>query len=156
VSIDVLQERRYMYKKTPVPYDGSPESERAVEHAIRLAGSLDEKPRITLLNVIDTRFIVQVSESVYIDMESLEAYSRSILEDLKERFMEGFEIDTVTRNGRPWEEIVEEAKRGGYDIIIMGSHGYGFIDRLLIGTTAENVVRHAECPVLIVKSRREA
>lgn len=144
-----------MYKKILVPYDGSNGSKKAVEHAIGLAKTLSERPKITLLNVIDIHYIVQISESIYIDMESLEEYSKSILTSIKDDIKEDLPIDTLIRSGRPWEEIVEEAKSGEYDIIIMGSHGLGFIDRLLLGSTAEGVVRRAECPVLVVKSEQE-
>jgi len=144
-----------MYKKILVPFDGSSESEKAVDHAIELAKALPETPEITLLNVIDIHYIVQISESIYVDMESLEAYSKSVLNAIEDRIKEDIPVKTLIRTGRPWEEIVEEAKHGEYDIIIMGSHGLGFIDRLLLGSTAEGVIRHAECPVLVVKGEKE-
>jgi nucleotide-binding universal stress UspA family protein len=126
-----------------------------VDHAIELAKALPKTPKIMLLNVIDIHYIVQISESVYVDMESLEAYSRSVLNAIEDRIKEDIPVETLIRTGRPWEEIVEEAKSSEYDIIIMGSHGLGFIDRLLLGGTAEGVIRHAECPVLVVKGEKE-
>ena len=52
--------------------------------------------------------------------------------------------------GIPWDAICEEAKRVKADLIIVGSHGYGTLDRIL-GTTAAKVVNHAECSVMVVR-----
>ena len=55
------------------------------------------------------------------------------------------------RVGRPWQEIVELARELRVDAIVVGSRGVSAIRRLLLGSTAENVVRHAPCPVLVVR-----
>lgn len=52
--------------------------------------------------------------------------------------------------GTPWDAICQEAKRMNADLIIIGSHGYGGLDRL-VGTTAAKVVNHAECSVMVVR-----
>ncbi|RLG34198.1 universal stress protein [Methanosarcinales archaeon] len=144
-----------MYKKILVPYDGSSNAEKAVGHAIELAKALPETPQITLLNVIDVHYIVQIAESIYVDMESLEAYSRSVLTAMKEKIKDDIPVEIAVKSGRPWEEIVNEAEEGKYDLIVMGSHGLGFIDRLLVGSTTQGVLRHAKCPVLVINSDRE-
>lgn len=55
--------------------------------------------------------------------------------------------------GRPADAIVQEAAGGGADLIVMGARGLGHITRLLLGSVSETVLRHAGCPVLIVKRR---
>jgi universal stress protein A len=55
------------------------------------------------------------------------------------------------RIGNPFEEIVNAAKETGVDLIVIGSHGYGGLGRLLLGSTAERVIQYAPCPVLVVK-----
>jgi nucleotide-binding universal stress UspA family protein len=55
------------------------------------------------------------------------------------------------RVGTPWKEIVELAEELEVDAIVVGSRGLSAIRRLLLGSTAENVVRHAPCPVLVVR-----
>jgi nucleotide-binding universal stress UspA family protein len=52
--------------------------------------------------------------------------------------------------GTPWSAICQEAKAIGADLIVIGSHGYGALDRIL-GTTAAKVVNHAGCSVLVVR-----
>jgi nucleotide-binding universal stress UspA family protein len=55
--------------------------------------------------------------------------------------------------GVPYVEIVRRAEEGGHDLIVMGTHGHTGVRRMLIGSVAEKVVRHAPCPVLVVRKR---
>jgi nucleotide-binding universal stress UspA family protein len=52
--------------------------------------------------------------------------------------------------GTPWRQILEAANSEGVELIVIGSHGYGGLDRLL-GTTAAKVVNHADCAVLVIR-----
>jgi len=54
-----------------------------------------------------------------------------------------------------WDRIVDTARSGAFDLIVIASHGRTGLSRALIGSVAENVVRHAPCPVLVVPIRRE-
>lgn len=58
----------------------------------------------------------------------------------------------AVRGGSPLVEILAYAEQNGIDLIVMGTHGRGGFSRLLIGSVAERVVRHALCPVLTVRS----
>ena len=53
--------------------------------------------------------------------------------------------------GTPWQAICEAARRENVDLVIIGSHGFGAVDRLL-GTTAAKVVNHADRSVLVVRA----
>lgn len=53
--------------------------------------------------------------------------------------------------GVPWEAVCEAARRHGADLLVIGSHGYSGLDRLL-GTTAAKIVNHAPCNVLVVRA----
>jgi nucleotide-binding universal stress UspA family protein len=57
------------------------------------------------------------------------------------------------RLGQPWCEITEAAREAGADLIILGTHGYTGMKHILMGSTAERVVRHAPCPVLVMRQR---
>jgi nucleotide-binding universal stress UspA family protein len=61
---------------------------------------------------------------------------------------------TVVR-GKPSREIVRVAEEEGADLIVMGVHGHGVIDRMLFGSTTHHVVREAPCPVLSVRQPLE-
>jgi universal stress protein F len=62
--------------------------------------------------------------------------------------------ETKVEPGTAWQTICEVAKEANVDLIVIGSHGYGALDRLL-GTTSARVVNHAERPVLVVRSAGE-
>lgn len=55
-------------------------------------------------------------------------------------------------NGIPAKEIIDCTKKEGIDLIVMGTHGWTGLNRLLLGSTADHVVRTATCPVLIARS----
>jgi nucleotide-binding universal stress UspA family protein len=57
-----------------------------------------------------------------------------------------------TIGGAPAHAIVDAAKEGNYDLIVVGTHGRTGLPRVLLGSVAESVVRHAHCPVLAVRS----
>src|SRR5215207_4131875 len=58
--------------------------------------------------------------------------------------------------GQPKRRIPEEAESWGADLVVLGSHGYGFWDRLLLGSVSQAVASHAPCSVLIVRRRERA
>jgi nucleotide-binding universal stress UspA family protein len=60
-------------------------------------------------------------------------------------------VSTEVRVEHPVREIVEAAKRENSDLIVLSTHGHTGLDRVLLGSTAENVVRLASCPVLVVR-----
>ena len=63
--------------------------------------------------------------------------------------------DAATRvlHGDPAAEICREAEDGGYDLVVIGSHGYGVVKRVLLGSVSHHVLHHAPCPVLVVRVR---
>jgi nucleotide-binding universal stress UspA family protein len=61
-------------------------------------------------------------------------------------------LTTKVVHGSPAQAIVEEAEKWGADLIIMGSHGYGFWKRALLGSVSNAVVHHAPCSVLVIRS----
>jgi nucleotide-binding universal stress UspA family protein len=62
----------------------------------------------------------------------------------------GVAVDRIVHEGDPPQEIVAAADRWRADLIVVGTHGHGRLARLLLGSTAETVVRTAHCPVLTV------
>jgi nucleotide-binding universal stress UspA family protein len=63
-------------------------------------------------------------------------------------------LDTRVRTGHPAEEIIREVEEGGYDLVIVGQRQHhGLVTRFILGSTAERVVEHAPCPVIIARGR---
>ena len=69
---------------------------------------------------------------------------------------EGLEVEEVIVHGDAASEIVRVARERGVDLIVIASHGRTGLGRMLFGSTAESVVRHAPCPVLVVKPPTES
>ena len=67
----------------------------------------------------------------------------------------GFTIETAERDGDPRLVIVDEAGNWSADLIVLGSHGYTGIKRLLLGSVALSVVSHAPCSVEVVRRKQE-
>jgi nucleotide-binding universal stress UspA family protein len=63
----------------------------------------------------------------------------------------GFCAEGVSLEGAPETEIIDYAKRWGADLIVVGSHDRSLLERLLLGSISDGVVKHAPCSVLVVK-----
>ena len=68
---------------------------------------------------------------------------------------EGLDVEEVIAHGEAAAEIVRVARERGADLIVLSSHGRTGLGRIIFGSTAESVVRHAHCPVLVVKPKSE-
>jgi universal stress protein A len=79
-----------------------------------------------------------------------------MLECLKSIGESGVEATGEALIGGPFQTIVDLAFTSGVDLIVMGTHGRTGITHLLIGSVAERVIRHAPCPVLVVRERKAA
>ncbi len=68
----------------------------------------------------------------------------------------GLDVEELIVHGDAASEIVRVGKERGVDLIVISSHGRTGLGRILFGSTAESVVRHAHCPVLVVKPPTES
>lgn len=66
------------------------------------------------------------------------------------------EVSSEVLRGGAAQMIVEEAGEWGADLIVVGSHGYGFWSRALLGSVSNSVVHHAPCSVLVVREKQQA
>jgi len=67
----------------------------------------------------------------------------------------GIKVESAVRNGDARAEIVDEAEKWAADLVVMGSHGYTAIKRLLLGSVALSVVSHAPCSVEVVRRKQK-
>jgi nucleotide-binding universal stress UspA family protein len=131
-----------------VGYDGSPQSEKAVEVAFSLADCIDSSVLI---------FAVARPPEPATSVE-LEA----VLDDAKEHYQEGFkkilekarahdlDVKTDMAVGHPGEQIIHRAEVDKIDLIIVGRRGRSAISRMMLGSVSERVLRYAHCPVMVV------
>jgi nucleotide-binding universal stress UspA family protein len=147
-----------MYTTILVPVDGSPTSDCAIAEAAKLAVICSA--RVRLLHVLDMAaysngfeqaevYVSQIRPLALAAAEDWLARGRAILEAAK------VPVDTELREsvgGRVATIIVERAAAWGADVIVMGTHGRRGLERLMMGSDAELVVRTSPVPVLLVKS----
>lgn len=131
------------------PTDFSSCSEAAVPLARALAR--EQGARLVLLHVVPIETVPEGASMVPMD---LEAYHVA-LEELRRR-LEGpdlkLAVETDVRQGDAQTEILQAADAWRADLIVMGTHGRTGLGRLLVGSVAEAVMRHAQCPVLTIKN----
>lgn len=78
--------------------------------------------------------------------------ARERLQELSdEAFGSEVEVETIVTDGMPHVEIVRLAEQRRADLIVMATHGHGFISHAILGSTTERVVRRAPCPVFVVR-----
>lgn len=139
-----------------VALDGSPRAKHVLETAIRMAESMDAK--ITLHRSVGIP--PEIPLNLYLggsgDLEGIlfENATKELAEvaaQVPAAVLAGQHVSIAT----PWDGICRTAKDLRVDAIILGSHGYGGLDRLL-GTTAARVVNHADCSVFVVRPPRAA
>jgi len=140
-----------LYKSILIPTDGSEIAEKAVEHGIKLAKALNSK--VYGLYVIDISAFAGIpTEAVWENMRLLlEEEGKKALASVEKLAKElGVEHETIIKEGIPAEEIVNVAKEKGIELIVMGTAGRTGLDRFLLGSVAEKVMRTASCPVMVV------
>jgi nucleotide-binding universal stress UspA family protein len=141
-----------LYDRIAVPIDGSVEGERAVAHALDLAAV--HGASVHAVHVVDTASYAGMPMEV-----SWEGLGELLRDDAAtavaavEKLAEETDVDVETAvvEGSPSREIVRYAEENDCDLIVMGTHGRGGIDRLLLGSVTEKVVRASVIPVLTVR-----
>jgi nucleotide-binding universal stress UspA family protein len=141
-----------LYDRVLVPTDGSVGVERAITHAVDLAVAHDAE--IHAVYVVNTAGLVGLPMEA--SMEGIDQMLRSDAETALQQVRtvaEEADVDVTTHvvDGSPSTEIVRFAERESCDLIVMGTHGRGGIDRLLLGSVAEKVVRSSNVPVLTLR-----
>jgi len=140
-----------------VPVDGSPTSTKALDIAIGLARL--NGAHIRLFHVIDELDHVNGFETPKTYREEMlplmRAGGEKMLAQMRCRATEqGLVCDSVlveSGAGRVCEQVAEEARLVHADMVVLGSHGRRGLARMLMGSDAEQIVRHAPVPVLVVK-----
>ncbi|RQH01982.1 universal stress protein [Natrarchaeobius oligotrophus] len=143
-----------MYDRILVPTDGSSEVERALEYAFDLARAHDASIRaIYVVNAAGYGGLPMETAWEGIS-DALREEGRAAVDRVEELAPDDVTVETAVLEGSPSRVIVEEATPLECDLVVMGTHGRGGIDRLLLGSVTERVVRSAAVPVLTVNVDR--
>lgn len=157
-------------KNILVPTDFSESAAAALAQASKLARL--SGGRVTLLHVI---YIDKIKEDL-LGLDALENLTRVMnappeetpytpsnpveplrraaqqrLDEAVAALTPAMNVDTAIAEGRPSTEVVAYAGKHGIDLIVMGTHGRGALGRAFLGSVADNVIRQAECPVMVVR-----
>lgn len=129
-----------------VGFDGSPNSLRALEEALEVA-----KPETRITIVAAAQAAAPADFAVPDGTEGLEEREHE-LDDARRLLAElGRDADVVAVTGAPADVIVEEARRRGADLIVVGRRGLTGAERLVMGSVSAKVARTAGCSVLIAR-----
>jgi nucleotide-binding universal stress UspA family protein len=151
--VPMLQVQRIL-----VPVDFTDTTEVVIEYAVGLAQRMGSS--ITILHAYqipvygfpDGAFITAAEVAA-----QLSTAAQAHLDALQERYNDrGPPVTTVLRDGVAWEEINAVAADLSADLIIIGTHGRRGLARALLGSVAENIIRTANIPVLVIHGPRDA
>jgi nucleotide-binding universal stress UspA family protein len=141
------------FKKILCPIDFSPGSQQAMRIAVRLANERDVE-----LMLLHSWYLPPVA------FAGEYMYPADVVQQLSDDARRGLEIAVAEARrlgarrvasklltGMPWQQIVDAARESAFALIVIGTHGRSGLTRVLLGSVAEMVVRHAPCPVLTVR-----
>jgi nucleotide-binding universal stress UspA family protein len=137
-----------MYDRVLVPTDRSHGTQGAVEHAFDLA--VTHSAALHALNVVETNLGVDASMSG--TLGALEEAGQTAVDEVTQQ-AKAAGVETVTgvvTQGIPHQAILEYVDEHDVDVVVMGTHGRTGLDRYLLGSVTEKVVRLSDVPVLTV------
>jgi universal stress protein A len=142
----------FRLKRILAPVDFSECSRKALQYAAPFCAQFQAS--LVLLHVVEVPYVASEVPVVQLDQWQTQMNENAIhrLTALKqEANLRGLKVENVIRIGNPYREIVAAAKEMPADLIILSTHGHTGFSRMFMGSTAERVVRHASCPVLVVR-----
>ncbi|MBX0324677.1 universal stress protein [Halomicroarcula sp. F13] len=143
------------YDDVLIPTDGSEAAAPAVDHGVAVARRANA--RVHAVSVVNLGDVTTGSEMGIPQgvLDRLEASAAEAAESVADVAREtGLEAVTATPTGYPGHELLAYVEDAGIDVVAMGTHGHTGLDRVVLGSTAERLVRRSTAPVLTVRSRQ--
>jgi nucleotide-binding universal stress UspA family protein len=157
-----------VYEHLLVALDGSPAAESVLEHAEALAKAFGSTVTLFRATVAAEELMAQTAGSAQgvgdvgpmldptpileAEREEAVSYLNGVAARLKQH---NLNVNTEHFDGPPAEEIVERARALGVSLILMTTHGRSGLGRMVFGSVADSVLRHAPCPVLLVRVKTD-
>jgi len=135
--------------KILVAYDGSEQARRALDWAVHMAMAQDST--VGVISVAPTLAAGPRIADAVDPTSNLDEHRRQLDEAVAVLAAAGVKAKAVLKAGNPAEEIIDAARDGRFDVILVGIRGMGAVKRFIIGSVADRVVRHATVPVLVVR-----
>ena len=152
------EERRRAFQRVLVALDVSPQSRTVLESAATIVASEGAEVRALYVQEPLSEAVISVMSSALGEMESRLADAQEsarlefeeLLADFVDSSRTSISIADRVRSGRAGVEILKEAEEWNSDLVVLGTHGHGFIHRLVIGSTSLEVLRHTDRATLLV------
>lgn len=148
-----------MYEKILLPTDGSENAKRAAKHAVQLGSKSGAE--IIVLNVIETPRLTGIRAADKAELRNkLEQEGQKAFNDVSNILMEiknggkcqkDVKLNLMFKEGSPSDTILKTIGEENIDLVVMGTSGKHGLNRFLLGSVAENTMRSAPCPVLVVR-----
>ncbi len=148
-----------MYEKILLPTDGSENAKRAAEHAIQIGSKSGAE--IIVLNVFEAPRLAGIRSADKTElMNRLEQEGQKAFDDISNIWMgiknggkcqKDVKLNLMFKEGSPSDIILKTIDEEDIDLVVMGTSGKHGINRFLVGSVAENTMRSAPCPVLVVR-----
>jgi len=139
-----------MYRKLLVAHDGSPGGEKALAGALELARLLGVGLDMVCVEELPS-FPASIDEVTEAQLDSEAAFTKVLRSSKAKAAAAGVAFETHVVSGHPVTSIVEFVQTRGYDLLVLGFMGHSALYNRLIGSTADRLVRHAPCKVMVVK-----
>lgn len=140
-------------RKILIAVDESALSRRAAETGLQLARDLTAE--VALIHVVDPNLAIAPEGGVppaeilgYLDRDG-----RALLASIARGAQLPAPPVQLLHQGHPGAQVVQAARDWGADVIVLGTHGRSGLSKLIMGSVAEQVLRHAPCPVLLIRGR---
>ena len=141
------------YSKILIAVDSSEFSMQAAKKGLELAHQT--KAEVALIYVVDTSKAIGNIDAGILPEQAMVILKKEVeqtLDELSEMY-NGNSILKFMPEGHPTKDILKTAEIWGADLIVIGTHGRTGLMHLLVGSVAENVVRHSKVPVMVVPSK---
>lgn len=133
--------------KIMICHDGSQRSQDALEKTVALFKA--QKPEIFLITVVE-----EPLDATSMEEQSFEKWKSRREEELKKAAKwvaeHGLDVDAILAIGDPRKMILEAAANKNPDMLVVARRGTGILDKMVLGSVSAYLVRHAECPVLVM------
>ena len=149
------------FRRILLPVDGSINSEQTIDYALRIAEK--EKAELIILHVSDSKRLTSLPDNSFDKEDEVDAESegneivervKRLIEE-KEAYRKGIKISTITVDGQPSETILKVATIKEADMIVIATSGKHMINRFLLGSVTEKIIRQSKIPVLVVPPLEE-
>ncbi|MFZ0674643.1 MAG: universal stress protein [Methanoregula sp.] len=141
-----------IFEKILITTDGSVKNQPVVKKGLELARELGSTTYVVYV-IDETPFtssqVEVLTDEVYLKLKD---EGEKAIEQVK-KIADGVKLETFILSGRPAHAITKFAVKNKVDLIVVGSQGKSGLERLLLGSVAESIIRTAECMVLVVKSK---